>query len=134
MGQNILFGKSFTGWADKLGVNEDELERMIASLSRNVGTAQREGINRAGEIAAGADLPIAAQIALESGVNIGAERAISEGTTNIEQYGSEANRNAWAQVLQGAGGGAQIEAQKQMGDDAFWAELIGSAARALPFL
>jgi hypothetical protein len=128
-----LFGKSHKYWAEKLGVGPEELQRMIASLGRTVGTTQREGINRVGEVTAANDLPIAAQLAMERGVQGSADRAITEGTASIEQYGSQANRDAWSQILSGEASEAQIQAQKEMNDDEFWGQLIGGIGGALPF-
>ena len=129
-----LFGRSHDYWADKLGIGEDEIQRMIASLSRNVGTTQRESINRVGELTAGADLPIAAQLAMERGVSQGASKAITEGTAGIEQYGSQANRQAWQSILGGESQEAQMDLQRQMSEDAFWAELIGGVGSIIPHL
>jgi hypothetical protein len=130
----MLFGKSHKEWADKLGVGEDELQNMIGSLSRNVGTTQREGINRVGEVAAGHDLPVAAQLAMERGVQSSADQAITQGTAGIEQYGSQANRDAWQAILSGESQEAQIQAQKDMQDDDWWGDLIGGVGGALPLL
>jgi hypothetical protein len=133
-GGGTLYGKSHEFWADKLGVGPEELQKMIAGLGRSVGTTQREGINRVGELSAANDLPIAAQLAMERGTQLSADRAITQGTAGIEQYGNQANRDAWSQIMSGEANEAQIQAQKDIADDQFWADLIGGAASAVPFL
>ena len=133
-----LYGKPYEYWEEKLGITGKELANMIASLGKRVGTAQREGINRAGELSAQYDLTPAAQIAMESGANIGAERAIAEGTAGIEQYGAGANRRAWETILQGESGETAMERQmalqQEMADENFWNSLITGVGSTIPLL
>jgi len=133
-GSGELFGQSHDFWVDKLGIGEDELQEMIAGLSRSVGTTQREGINRVGEVTAAHDLPVAAQLAMERGVQISGDKAITEGTAGIERYGDQANRDAWAAILSGEATEANLEMQKEMAEDQFWGDLIGGVASVIPFL
>ena len=119
----------YSDWMKRLGVDEGNVEGMMQRLLANVGTSQREGYNRAGELGAANDLPAATQLAMKQGTDLAAGRAISEGTVGLETYADEANRQAWQTIL-----GAELEMKNQQikeqayADQAtsqFWGQILG---------
>jgi len=127
----------YSDWMKRLGVDEGNVESMMQRLLANVGTSQREGYNRAGELGAANDLPVATQLAMKQGTDLSAQRAISEGTVDIGTYADEANRQAWETIL-----GAELEMkrqqmQQQMAEDqassGFWGTVLGGIGTGLGF-
>jgi len=116
-----ILGSSFNTWFNRLAPDEQSIARMIGRLTSNVGGVQREGYNRAGEMASQYDLPVGAELALNRGADVNAGKAISEGTTDILEYGDKAKRQAWSQIM---GGGLQQQ-QVDMQEESWWSELLG---------
>lgn len=125
-----LAGSDRDYWFNRLGVNEEELEGYFSQMIRNSATSRRQGLNRVDEIAAAQDLPLSAQLAMEQSVDLAGQRAVTQGTESLQRYASEANRNAWSQILSGELTEKRMELEEEMADEAFWAQIIGDAAGA----
>ena len=127
-GGNLL-GQSYDQWFDKLGVDEGAIESMMARMLANVGTTQRQSFNIASETAAAGDVPLATEIAMKRGGELKAQRAVTQGTTDIQGYADTANRQAWQTILgadlQERGQDIQKQlAEAQMNSD-FWGTVLG---------
>ena len=131
---NKILGMNYDQWVNRLGVGGKEREDMISSLIRNIGTTQRQAYNRGDEIAAANDLPLATQIAMKRGTDLGTQEAIGTGIEGIERYANQANREAWGQIMRADMGETSMEKGAEAQDEAFWADLLMTAGKAAPFL
>ena len=128
----------YSDWIKRLGADEGSVEGMMQRLLANVGTSQREGYNRASELGAANDLPIATQLAMKQGTDLSAGRAISEGTVDIGTYADQANRQAWQQILSAELEMKNQQIQEQAAADAasssFWGQVLGGIGTGAGFL
>ena len=125
----------YSDWIKRLGVDDDNVEGMMQRLLANVGTSQRQGYNRANELGAANDLPIATKLAMKSGTDISAGRAISEGTTDIETYADQGNRQAWQTILGADLQMQNMKNQREMAEEQaqaeFWGNIFGSIGQGV---
>ena len=130
---NQLLGQSHETWLSRMGVSEEQLQSMINELLRNIGTTQRAGYNRVGEISAMNDLPLATQMAMERGVDIETQKAGTGGVASLQQYANTANRQAWQNIMSGEFQERKLNIMQDQMDQDFWQSfmgLIGSGAQA----
>jgi len=85
-------GMDFHNWANRFGVSDAEEESMVSNLLRNLGTTQAQGYNRASDMGAMNNLPLATQLAMQRGVGYQGQQAAGQGIFNIGQYANQANR------------------------------------------
>lgn len=85
-------GRTFENWANRFGVSGTEEENLIANFLRNLGTTQAQGYNRANEMGAQYNMPLATQMAMQRGVGYQGQQAAGQGIFNIGQYANQANR------------------------------------------
>jgi len=95
-----FLGKEFENWANRFGVSETEEEDMISNLLRNLQTTQAQGYNRADEMGAQYNMPLATQMAMQRGVGQQGQQAAQQGIFNIGQYANQANRQGQRDAAQ----------------------------------
>jgi len=138
--KNTILGMGYDEWVNKLGIGEDEVNKMFGRLGQRLGTQQSQAMNLISD--QGYDLPEATRLAQQRGVAQGGAEAYTKGTENIERMASGANRQAWSQIM-GADMNEeqfkeemkfrreQLQAQIDAQDSAWWEdflEVVGGAA------
>jgi len=78
----------------------EEQEGMISDLLRSLGTTTAQGYNRAEEMGAQYNLPLATQMSQKAGVGYRGQEAGQKGITEIERYAKDVNRQGSNQLFQ----------------------------------
>jgi len=112
-----------------LRMSEDELQGMIDQLMRNLGTTQRQSINRAEEVNAMNDVPLATEMARERGINYQTAMAGQEGSATIEKFGKEMDRDAALAMINYNLQQQQMEMQEEQSYWNSFMQMLGAGAQ-----
>jgi len=121
-------------WINRLSPSEDDIANLIGRLTQNVGTAQREGYNKASEMAAQYNLPVGAEMAMNRGTDLATQRAVSEGSFGIDKYADQAKREGWNKLFQADLQREGWARQQEMADEQWWSQLLQSVGGSIPLL
>lgn len=119
-------------WADSqnrpnymelVGIPEGERARMMDWMNRSVGTQSAQEWNKMSDVLAYNRAPLATQLSAKRGQGYGAMMATEKGAYDINQYVTEANRQAYQWLLQMAQQQEQFKSQQQQQN---WGQVFGA--------
>ena len=84
----------------RIGVSDQQRQQMVDQLLRSVGSLNAQTHNLFSEFAGGQGLPAATQLAPQRGIALQGQQQVQQGQFGIEQYASDANRQAYLALAQ----------------------------------